>query len=39
MQVERPLARGDEPIVWASETTVAPWAIYVLKRGEPEAMI
>lgn len=39
VQVERPLARGDEPIAWVSETTVAPWAIYVLKRGEPEAMI
>lgn len=29
--VQRPLARGDEPIRWVSETTVAPWAIYVLK--------
>ena len=28
--VERPLATGDEGISWASETSVAPWAIYVL---------
>ncbi|MHB8078474.1 MAG: class I SAM-dependent methyltransferase [Candidatus Krumholzibacteriia bacterium] len=39
VRVERPLARGDEPIAWVSETTVAPWAIYVLKREEPETMI
>jgi ubiquinone/menaquinone biosynthesis C-methylase UbiE len=25
-----PLARGDEPVTWQSETTLAPWAIYVL---------
>jgi len=37
--VARPLARGDEPIAWVSETTVAPWAIYVLKREEPGTMI
>ncbi len=30
-RVERPLARGDENIVWVSEETVAPWAIYILK--------
>ena len=29
--VERPLANGDEGIAWGSETTVAPWAIYVLE--------
>jgi SAM-dependent methyltransferase len=28
----RPLATGGEPIRWKSETTVAPWAIYVLKK-------
>lgn len=27
---ETPLARGDEGITWASERTVAPWAIWVL---------
>ncbi len=27
-----PLARGDEPYRWVSETKVAPWVIYVLKR-------
>ncbi len=30
-----PLARGDEPFPWVSETTVAPWAIYVLKPAPP----
>lgn len=28
----KPLAEGGEPIRWKSETSVAPWAIYVLKR-------
>jgi len=28
----RPLAMGNEPIRWKSETKVAPWAIYVLKK-------
>jgi SAM-dependent methyltransferase len=27
----RPLARGDEPIAWVNETTIAPWVIYVLR--------
>jgi hypothetical protein len=26
------LARGDEPYQWVSETTIAPWTIYVLTR-------
>ncbi len=26
----RPLAPGHEPVQWASETTVAPWSVYVL---------
>jgi hypothetical protein len=30
-----PLARGDEPYAWISETRVAPWHIYVLKRMDP----
>ena len=30
---ERPLARGDEGVVWKSELTVAPWALYVLRRA------
>jgi SAM-dependent methyltransferase len=30
----RPLARSDEPGGWVSETTIAPWVVYVLKdRG------
>ena len=28
--VERPLATGEEGIGWGSETSVAPWAIYIL---------
>jgi SAM-dependent methyltransferase len=28
-----PLARGDEPYSWVSESTTAPWAIYVLEVG------
>jgi SAM-dependent methyltransferase len=28
----KPLAAGSEPIRWKSETEVAPWAIYVLKK-------
>jgi len=27
----QPLARGDEPFPWISETQIAPWTIYVLK--------
>jgi SAM-dependent methyltransferase len=34
MQVERPLARGDEGIAWRSETSVAPWAIYLLRAAD-----
>ena len=30
--VHRPLARPDEPYAWVSETTIAPWVIYVLGR-------
>jgi len=29
----RPLAQGDEPWPWVSETRVAPWVIYVLKAA------
>lgn len=29
----RPLGRGDEGREWVSETTVAPWVIYVLEPG------
>lgn len=30
----RPLGREDEPYEWLSETTVAPWVIYVVGRKE-----
>ncbi len=33
--VLRPLARGDEPWPWVSETRIAPWVIYTLGRAEP----
>lgn len=29
----RPLAQESEPYGWVSETTIAPWVIYVLARG------
>jgi len=32
VQVFAPLANGDEPYAWVSETSVPPWVIYVLKR-------
>ena len=28
----RPLAEGNEPYKWVSETTIAPWVIYVLQQ-------
>jgi SAM-dependent methyltransferase len=31
-QVFKPLAKGDEPYAWVSETQIAPWVIYVLRR-------
>lgn len=31
IQVFEPLAKGDEPYSWVSETKIAPWVIYVLK--------
>ena len=33
IHVERPLATGDEGIAWKSETSVAPWAIYLLRQS------
>ena len=30
----RPLAKETEPYSWVSETTIAPWVIYVLGHGE-----
>ena len=33
VQVLAPLASGDEPYAWVSETRVPPWVIYVLKRA------
>lgn len=34
LEMLRPLATGDEPYEWVSETTVAPWVVYVLGRNE-----
>ena len=33
VQVFEPLAKGDEPYSWVSETKIAPWMIYVLRRA------
>lgn len=34
IQTYRPLAKQIEPYSWVSETTIAPWVIYVLGRGD-----
>jgi SAM-dependent methyltransferase len=34
IEMHQPLARGDEPYRWVSETRIAPWTIYVLERSE-----
>jgi len=31
VEMRKPLARGDEPYRWVSETRIAPWVIYVLR--------
>jgi SAM-dependent methyltransferase len=31
--MHKPLANGDEPYRWVSETKIAPWVIYVLERS------
>jgi len=33
IQMLKPLAKGAEPYPWVSETRIAPWVIYVLKRA------
>jgi hypothetical protein len=33
VETGKPLARGDEPYPWISETRIAPWVIYVLRRS------
>jgi hypothetical protein len=33
VQMSEPLAKGDEPYSWVSETKIAPWVIYVLRRA------
>ena len=33
VDVHRPLGRRDEPYEWVTETTVAPWVIYVLGKA------
>ena len=32
VQTYKPLAKGTEPYAWISETKIAPWVIYVLKK-------
>ena len=31
LEVVRPLATGEEPVAWVSETVTAPWTIYILR--------
>jgi len=33
IQTHKPLAREDEPFEWISETRIAPWVIYVLRKS------
>lgn len=33
IQTHKPLAREDEPFEWVSETKIAPWVIYVLRKS------
>jgi SAM-dependent methyltransferase len=33
MEMRKPLAKGDEPYGWVSETRIAPWVIYALRRS------
>lgn len=33
VEMRKPLANGDEPYRWVSETRIAPWVIYVLRRS------
>ena len=33
IQVFKPLANGNEPYSWVSETRISPWVIYVLRRA------
>ena len=35
VETYRPLGRDDEPYAWVSETRIAPWVIYVLRRRAP----
>lgn len=32
-EVHKPLGRADEPCQWVSETMIAPWVIYVLRKA------
>lgn len=33
VEIFKPLAKGDEPYAWVSETKIPPWVIYVLRRA------
>ena len=33
VEMRKPLAKGDEPYPWVSETRIAPWVIYALRRS------
>jgi SAM-dependent methyltransferase len=34
VEMRKPLAHGDEPYRWVSETRIAPWVIYALRRSQ-----
>ena len=33
LEMRKPVAKGDEPYEWVSETRIAPWVIYVLRSS------
>jgi SAM-dependent methyltransferase len=34
VEMRQPLAKGDEPYRWVSETHIAPWVVYALRRSD-----
>lgn len=38
VETRRPLAKESEPYKWVNETKIAPWVIYVLRKGKTSAL-
>jgi ubiquinone/menaquinone biosynthesis C-methylase UbiE len=39
LKTYKPLAKENEPYKWVNETRIAPWVIYVLKKGENRPLL